>query len=60
MIHVSDMSWTRKINNPAEVLKKWDEDEAVVLEINPEQQRISLGIKQLSEDPWERINGVLC
>ena len=56
MIHVSDMSWTRKINNPAEVLKKGDEVEAVVLEINPEQQRISLGIKQLHEDPWERIN----
>ena len=56
MIHVSDMSWTRKINNPAEVLKKGDEVEAVVLEINPEQQRISLGIKQLHEDPWERID----
>ena len=56
MIHVSDMSWTRKINNPAEVLKKGDEVEAVVLEINPEQQRISLGIKQLHEDPWEKIN----
>ena len=55
MIHVSDMSWTRKINNPAEVLKKGDEVEAIVLEINPEQQRISLGIKQLSEDPWEKI-----
>jgi small subunit ribosomal protein S1 len=56
MIHVSDMSWTRKINNPAEVLKKGDEVEAVVLEINPEQQRISLGIKQLHEDPWEKID----
>lgn len=56
MIHVSDMSWTRKINNPAEVLKKGDEVEAVVLEINPEQQRISLGMKQLHEDPWEKIN----
>jgi small subunit ribosomal protein S1 len=56
MIHVSDMSWTRKINNPAEVLKKGDEVEAMVLEINPEQQRISLGIKQLQEDPWEKID----
>ena len=56
MIHVSDMSWTRKINNPAEVLKKGDEVEAVVLEINPDQQRISLGIKQLSEDPWGSIS----
>ena len=55
-VHVSDMSWTRKINNPAEVLKKGDEVEAVVLEINSDQQRISLGVKQLSEDPWEQID----
>lgn len=58
MIHVSDMSWTRKINNPAEVLKKGDDVEAVVLEINPNQQRISLGIKQLEEDPWEKISEI--
>ena len=56
MIHVSDMSWTRKINNPAEVLKKGDDIEAIVLEINPNQQRISLGIKQLEEDPWHKIS----
>jgi small subunit ribosomal protein S1 len=56
MVHVSDMSWTRKINNPQEVLKKGDEVEAVVLDIDPSQQRISLGIKQLQEDPWSQIN----
>lgn len=56
MIHVSDMSWTRKINHPSEVLKKGDEVEAVVLEIKKEDQRVSLGIKQLESDPWESIN----
>ncbi|MDO4409739.1 MAG: 30S ribosomal protein S1 [Akkermansia sp.] len=56
MIHVSDMSWTRKINHPSEVLKKGDEVEAVVLEIKKEDQRVSLGIKQLESDPWETIN----
>lgn len=56
MIHVSDMSWTRKINNPGEVLKKGEEVEAIVLEIDPKAQRISLGLKQLSEDPWQTID----
>lgn len=56
MIHVSDMSWTRKINHPSEVLKKGDEVEAIVLEIKKEDQRVSLGIKQLESDPWEFIN----
>jgi len=56
MIHVSDISWTRKINHPSEVLKKGDEAEAVVLEIDKGNQRISVGIKQLSEDPWTNID----
>ena len=56
IIHVSDMSWTRKINHPSEVLKKGDEVEAIVLEIKKEDQRVSLGIKQLESDPWESIN----
>lgn len=55
MIHVSDMSWTRKINNPNEVLKPGEEVEAIILDINPEQQRISLGLKQIESDPWEHI-----
>ncbi len=55
MIHVSDMSWTRKINHPSEIFKKGDEVDAVVLEVNPEQQRISLGFKQAAEDPWSTI-----
>jgi small subunit ribosomal protein S1 len=56
MIHVSDMSWTRKINNPNEVLKPGMEVEAVILDINPDQQRISLGLKQAETDPWANIN----
>jgi small subunit ribosomal protein S1 len=56
MIHVSDLSWTRKINHPSEVLKKGDEVEAVVLGIDKANQRISLGIKQLDTDPWSEID----
>lgn len=56
MIHVSDMSWTRKINHPSEVLQKSQEVEAVVLEVNPADQRISLGLKQASDDPWNTIS----
>jgi small subunit ribosomal protein S1 len=56
MIHVSDISWTRKINHPSEVLKKGDDVEAVVLEVDKPNQRIALGIKQLSEDPWTNID----
>jgi small subunit ribosomal protein S1 len=56
MIHVSDISWTRKINHPSEVLKKGDEVEAVVLEVDKANQRIAVGIKQLSTDPWESID----
>ena len=56
MIHVSDVSWTRKINHPSEVLKKGDEVEAVVLEVDKANQRIALGVKQLGEDPWSNID----
>jgi len=55
MIHVSDMSWTKKINHPSEVLKKGDEIEAVVIDIDKQNQRISLGVKQLEGDPWKEI-----
>lgn len=57
MIHVSDLSWTRKINHPSEMLKKGDELEAVVLDIDKTNQRISLGVKQLDDDPWKEIDG---
>ena len=55
MIHVSDMSWTRKINHPSECLQKGQEVEAVVLDVNPKEQRISLGLKQAQTDPWSDI-----
>lgn len=57
MVHVSDMSWTRKINHPSEVLKKGDEIDALVLDVDTNNQRISLGMKQLAGDPWEDIDG---
>jgi small subunit ribosomal protein S1 len=55
MVHVSDMSWTRKINHPSEMLKKGDEVSAQVLEVDRANQRIALGMKQLEVDPWENI-----
>ena len=55
MVHVSDMSWTRKVNHPSEIMKKGDEVSAVVLEVDPDNQRISLGLKQAQEDPWSTI-----
>jgi small subunit ribosomal protein S1 len=55
LIHVSDISWTQRINSPAEVYKKSDIVEAVVLHVDRENERFSLGVKQLSEDPWLTI-----
>ncbi len=52
LLHVSDVSWTEKISHPNEKLKKGDEVECVVLDIDQQKQRVSLGVKQLSEDPW--------
>lgn len=52
LIHISDMSWTKKYNHPGEALQKEQEVKCVVLEVDEEKQRISLGIKQLTEDPW--------
>ena len=56
MVHVSDMSWTRKINHPSEMMKKGDDVEATVLEVDRPNQRIALGMKQLEIDPWEKID----
>ena len=52
LIHISDMSWTKKFNHPGEALQKGEEIKSVVLEVDEEKHRISLGIKQLTEDPW--------
>ncbi len=52
LLHVSDMSWTKKISHPSELLKKGDAIECVVLKVEESKQRIALGLKQLHEDPW--------
>jgi len=52
MIHISDLSWTRKYGHPSEALQKGQEIKCLVLEVNEEKQRVSLGIKQMTEDPW--------
>jgi small subunit ribosomal protein S1 len=54
MIHISDLSWTKKYNHPGEALRKDQEIKCVVLEVNEDKRRISLGIKQMTEDPWTR------
>ncbi|MBP9839003.1 MAG: 30S ribosomal protein S1 [Proteobacteria bacterium] len=55
LIHVSEMSWTKKIQHPSKMLNPGDEVEAIVLEVSADSQRISLGLKQLSENPWESL-----
>jgi len=55
LVHISDLSWTKKIRHPSELYKKGDEVDAVVLAIEVEQERISLGIKQLAGDPWQTV-----
>ena len=52
LLHVSDMSWTKKVTHPSEVVKKGDEVKCVVLSVDKEKKRIALGLKQLEEDPW--------
>jgi small subunit ribosomal protein S1 len=54
LLHVTDMSWTKKVSHPSELLKKNDHVRCVVLAVDEEKQRIALGLKQLSEDPWLR------
>jgi len=53
LLHVSDMSWTKKINHPSEMLKLSDAVKAVVLSVDAEKKRVALGLKQLTEDPWK-------
>jgi len=53
LLHISDMSWTKKITHPSEMLKKGDKVEAVVLSVNQERKRVALGLKQLKPDPWQ-------
>ncbi|HEX8322963.1 MAG TPA: 30S ribosomal protein S1 [Tepidisphaeraceae bacterium] len=55
LLHVSDLSWTKKVGHPSEVLKKGDDVEAVVLSVDQEKQRIALSLKHLQEDPWTTV-----
>jgi len=55
LVHVSDLHWTKKIKHPSELYKKGDDVEAVVLGIDVGSERISLGIKQMSDDPWSQV-----
>ena len=55
LIHISEMTWSRRMKHPAKVVKVGDQVEAVVLEIKPRERRISLGIKQLEADPWTTV-----
>ncbi|MBV8772765.1 MAG: 30S ribosomal protein S1 [Deltaproteobacteria bacterium] len=55
LVHISDLSWTKKVRHPSELYQKGDEVEAVVLGIEVEQERVSLGIKQAAPDPWDTV-----
>ncbi len=57
LLHISDMSWAKRVRHPSEMLKKGDEIEVVVLDISQEKKRISLGMKQLQDNPWESLAG---
>jgi small subunit ribosomal protein S1 len=55
LIHISDMSWTKRVQHPSEVLRKSDDVQVVVLGVDPENKRISLGLKQTQDDPWDSL-----
>jgi small subunit ribosomal protein S1 len=59
MVHKSDVSWTAKVNNPSDMYKKGDEVEAIILSINHDEKKVSLGVKQLWDDPWPTMFGEL-
>ena len=59
LIHISDMSWTKRVQHPSEVINKGDEVEVVILNIDGDNKRISLGLKQAEEDPWLKIGETL-
>ncbi len=59
LIHISDLSWIKKVSHPSEILKKGDQIEAQILSVDKESKKITLGIKQLSHNPWESIEKIL-
>jgi len=56
LVHVSDLSWTRRVEHPSEIIQKGDEVQVLVLDVDADAKRISLGIKQLTDDPWPEIS----
>jgi len=56
LVHVSDMSWTRRVEHPSEIVQKGDDVEVMVLDVDAENKRISLGLKQLQDDPWPMLS----
>ncbi|MBT8335912.1 MAG: 30S ribosomal protein S1 [Gemmatimonadetes bacterium] len=56
LVHVSDMSWTKRVEHPSEIVQKGDEINIMVLDVDAENKRISLGLKQLQDDPWPQIS----
>ena len=55
LVHISEMTWSKKLKHPSKIVKAGDEVEAVVLDVKPDQRRISLGLKQTQEDPWQQL-----
>lgn len=59
LIHISDMSWIKKVSHPSELFKKGDRVDAVILSVDKESKKITLGVKQLSQNPWEEIENTI-
>ncbi len=59
LIHISDLSWIKKVSHPSEIFKKGDKVDAVILSVDKENKKITLGVKQLSENPWENIEKIM-
>lgn len=59
LVHVSDISWTHKVTRPSDTLKKGDSVDVMILSVDAENQKISLGMKQLTDDPWDKLTGDL-
>src|SRR5690606_15871308 len=55
LLHVSDISWTKKVNHPSEVLERGKEIQVKILSIDPNNEKISVGLKQLESDPWQSV-----
>ncbi|MGR3973246.1 MAG: 30S ribosomal protein S1 [Candidatus Rhabdochlamydia sp.] len=59
LIHISDLSWIKKVSHPSEIFKKGDKVDAIILSVDKESKKITLGIKQLTENPWENIETIM-